>query len=80
MAALADVGLDVPAVRGLKFSMAHKNVQKVQVGGSASRGKGHSGEVSLGRSASWGSASLFSFVNGINLTFLSLPQLHTASG
>ena len=38
----------VPAVGGLKFSMAQKKLQKVPVGGSASWGKCHFGEVPVG--------------------------------
>ena len=41
--------LGVPAVRGLKFSMAQKKVPK-----SASWGKCQLGEVPVGGSASWG--------------------------
>ena len=49
---LLDDFFGVPAVGGLKFSMAQKKVQK-----SASWGKCQLGEVPVGESASWGSAS-----------------------
>ena len=43
----------VPALGGLKFSMAQQKVQK-----SATWGKCHLGEVPLGRSATWGKCHL----------------------
>ena len=59
----------VPAIGGLKFSMAQKKVQKsaswgkgqlgeVPVGGGASWGKCQFGEVPVGGSASWGKCQL----------------------
>ena len=44
----------VPAVGGLKFSMAQQKVQKSASWGSASWGKCQLGEVLVGGRASWG--------------------------
>ena len=48
--------LGVPAVWGLKFSMAQKKLQKVPVRGSASWGKGQLGDknLTLGRTIYFG--------------------------